>query len=158
MSALAVVQARMTSTRLPAKSLADVDGEPMLALLLNRLRRARRVGRIIVATSVDADDDPIEETVRAMGFAVHRGSRDDVLARIAGAVGGHSGAVVRITGDCPLTDPAIVDEVVDLFGRTAGCAYASNVEPRTYPDGLDVEVVSTDALREVGRASCRERV
>jgi len=136
----------MTSTRLPGKVLADVEGEPMLALLLNRLRGARRVGRAIVATSIDAADDPIEETVRALRFSVHRGPRDDVLTRTVRAVEGHSGPVVRITGDCPLTDPIIVDEVIDLFNRTAGCLYASNIEPRTYPDGLDVEVVSADVL------------
>jgi len=69
-----------------------------------------------------------------------------VLTRTVRAVEGHSGPVVRITGDCPLTDPIIVDEVIDLFNRTAGCLYASNIEPRTYPDGLDVEVVSADVL------------
>jgi spore coat polysaccharide biosynthesis protein SpsF len=141
----------MSSTRLPGKSLADVGGEPMLVLLLNRLRRARRVDRIVIATSMEATDDPIGEAARRMGFDVHRGPRDDVLARFVGAVDGHSGAIVRITGDCPLTDPAIVDQVVELFGATAGCAYASNIDPRTYPDGLDVEVVSASALAEISR-------
>jgi spore coat polysaccharide biosynthesis protein SpsF (cytidylyltransferase family) len=153
LSALAVVQARMSSTRLPGKVLADVEGEPMLALLLKRLSRASRVEHIVVATSTDAADDPIEEKVRGLGFGAHRGPRDDVLARIVGAAAGHSGAVARITGDCPLTDPAVVDEVIELFERTTGCVYASNVEPRTYPDGLDVEVVSADALEELARTA-----
>ena len=142
----------MTSTRLPGKVLADVEGEPMLALLLNRLRGARRVERVVVATSTDAEDDSIEHTARDLGFRVHRGPRDDVLTRIVGAVDGHSGPVVRITGDCPLTDPAIVDDVVGLFETTGTCVYANNVEPRTYPDGLDVEVVSADTLGEIARA------
>ena len=143
----------MSSTRLPGKVLADVDGEPMLALLLKRLGRASDVELVVVATSTDAGDDPIEETARALGFGVHRGPRDDVLARIVGAAEGHPGPITRITGDCPLTDPAIIDEVIELFGRTTGCVYASNVEPRTYPDGLDVEVVSADALKKLARTA-----
>jgi spore coat polysaccharide biosynthesis protein SpsF len=145
--ALAIVQARMTSTRLPGKTLADVCGEPMLALLLGRLRHASEVGRIVVATSTDPDDDPIEELGRALSFEVYRGERDDVLGRFVGACDGHAGAAVRITGDCPLVDAGIVDEVIRLFHATEGCVYASNIEPRTYPDGLDVEVVACSVLR-----------
>lgn len=137
----------MTSTRLPGKSLADVCGEPMLALLLRRLRRASEVGRIVIATTTDGDDDPIEELGHALSFAVYRGARDDVFSRFVGACDGHQGAAVRITGDCPLVDPGIVDEVIRLFYATDGCVYASNIEPRTYPDGLDVEVVAGSLLR-----------
>lgn len=152
----------MTSTRLPGKSLADVDGEPLLSLLLRRLGRASELERTVVATSSDSDDDPIEELAHGLSLDVYRGSRDDVLGRFVDAVAGHAGPVVRITGDCPLTDAAIVDDVVRLFRATPGCAYASNIEPRTYPDGLDVEVVAPEVLArlsaEVSAPDDREHV
>jgi spore coat polysaccharide biosynthesis protein SpsF len=150
---LAIVQARMSSTRLPGKTLADVDGEPMLALLLRRLARARLVERIVVATSTDAVDDPIAGVAREAGAGVSRGAREDVLARLVAAAGEHRGPLVRITADCPLIDPSIVDATVARFLAVPGCAYASNIEPRTFPDGLDVEVVDAGALRELAADS-----
>jgi spore coat polysaccharide biosynthesis protein SpsF len=148
-SALAVVQARMSSTRLPGKVLADVGGEPLLGLLLRRLGRAAEVGAVCVATSDHPDDDPVAELAAQSGARVHRGSLDDVLGRYAGAIGAHTGPVVRVTGDCPLTDPAVVDAAVQLFAQSPGTLYVQNVEPRTYPDGLDVEVVDAAALRQL---------
>jgi spore coat polysaccharide biosynthesis protein SpsF (cytidylyltransferase family) len=148
-AALAIVQARMTSTRLPGKVLADVAGEPMLALLLRRLCRARRVAKVVVATSHDPADEPIARLAEELGIAVHRGSLEDVLGRMAGAAAGHDGTVVRITADCPLTDPQTVDVVIELLEATPGAAYASNIEPRTYPDGLDVEALAASVLREL---------
>jgi spore coat polysaccharide biosynthesis protein SpsF (cytidylyltransferase family) len=147
MSALGIVQARMSSTRLPGKSLADVEGEPLLTLLLRRLAHAQKLDRIVVATSTDQVDGPIEELAQWLGYAVYRGSRDDVLARFIGAAGSHPGPLVRVTADCPLIDPELVDQTVQLFEQTAGCAYASNIEPRTFPDGLDVEVFDAATLR-----------
>src|SRR5262249_10856787 len=88
-----------------------------------------------------------------LDVAVHRGPRDDVLTRYAGAVGSFEGTVVRVTGDCPLIDPAVVDSTIGLLERTPGCAYASNVEPRTYPDGLDVEAFTAEALTEAAGAT-----
>lgn len=149
MHATAVVQARMSSRRLPGKVLAEVAGEPMLALLLARLGQARLVGEIVVATSVESIDDPVAELAQRIGVRVHRGSRDDVLGRFVGALDGRTGPVVRITADCPFVDPGIVDAVVALFGATPDCAYASNVVHRVHPDGLDVEVVDADVLRTV---------
>jgi spore coat polysaccharide biosynthesis protein SpsF len=148
-AALAIVQARMSSTRLPGKTLADVDGEPMLALLLRRLRHARAVDEIVVATSTDALDDSIAQLARTVGVAVSRGSRQDVLERFLIAIGERDGPVVRITGDCPLIDPGIVDDTVERLLSIPHCAYASNIEPRTFPDGLDVEVFDADALRAI---------
>ena len=147
MGALAIVQARMSSTRLPGKVLMDVGGEPMLAFQLRRLALASTVERTVVATSDRPDDDQIERVAREAGAGSHRGPLEDVLTRVAGAAEGHDGEIVRLTADCPLTDPALVDQVVELH-RSAAVAYASNVEPRTFPDGLDVEVVSAAALRE----------
>jgi spore coat polysaccharide biosynthesis protein SpsF (cytidylyltransferase family) len=136
----------MSSTRLPGKSVADVDGEPMLALLLRRLQRAREVERIVVATSTEPADDRVEEVAREVVTDVCRGPLDDVLTRFVGAANGHRGALVRVTADCPLIDPDVVDDVIRLFARTADCVYASNIEPRSYPVGLDVEVFSPATL------------
>jgi spore coat polysaccharide biosynthesis protein SpsF len=144
---LAVIQARMSSTRRPGKTLADVGGEPLLSLVVRRLAGAARVGRTVIATSIGPEDDPIAELASELGVDAHRGPRDDVLARYAEAVSSHPGTVVRITGDCPLIDPAVVDSAVELLEDTPGGAYVSNVEPRTYPDGLDVEAFTADALR-----------
>jgi spore coat polysaccharide biosynthesis protein SpsF len=149
--ALAIVQARMSSVRMPGKTLADVDGEPMLALLLRRLERARRIERIVVATSTDAVDDPIAQLALELGAGVSRGSREDVLGRFVGAIGDCQKPIVRVTGDCPLIDPRLVDDTFARFQSSPGCAYASNLQPRTFPDGLDVEVIDARALRAVDR-------
>ncbi|WP_445147917.1 cytidylyltransferase domain-containing protein [Baekduia sp. Peel2402] len=147
MGALAVVQARMSSTRLPGKVLADAGGEPLLALLLGRLRHARTLDAIVVATSDRPDDDAIADATAALGVPVARGPLQDVLHRFALAVGDHPGPIVRITADCPLTDPALVDLVVTRFTQTPGARYGSNIDPpRSYPDGLDVEVFTRAAL------------
>ncbi len=113
--ALAVIQARMSSTRLPGKVLADVGGETMLALLLRRLEAPPSVARIVVATSDDESDDPVAEPARGAVRDVHRGSLTDVLARFVGAAEGHGGPIIRITADCPLTDPAVVEAVLERF-------------------------------------------
>jgi spore coat polysaccharide biosynthesis protein SpsF len=147
--ALALVQARMSSARLPGKTMADVDGEPMLALVLRRLGHARRVGRIVVATSTDAVDDPIAKLAVTIGAGVSRGPRDDVLARFLMVIGDRDGPVVRISGECPLIDPRLVDDTIERFLSVPHCAYASNVAPRTFPDGLDVEVIDAAALRAI---------
>jgi spore coat polysaccharide biosynthesis protein SpsF (cytidylyltransferase family) len=139
----------MTSTRLPGKSLADIGGEPALALLLRRLRGACRIGETVVATTTDMADDPIAKLATELGVGVARGSREDVLARFLAAIGERSGPIVRITGDCPLIDPSVVDATVERFASVPGCAYASNIVPRTFPDGLDVEVADARALREI---------
>jgi spore coat polysaccharide biosynthesis protein SpsF (cytidylyltransferase family) len=129
--------------------MAEIAGEPALALLIKRVRSSRSVQRIAVATSTDAIDDPIAEQAQELGISTVRGPRDDVLARFLLAVGDQRGPVIRLTGDCPLIDPALIDETVALYQRTPGIVYASNVEPRTFPDGLDVEVVAADVLRAV---------
>jgi spore coat polysaccharide biosynthesis protein SpsF len=147
--ALAVVQARMSSSRLPGKTLADLGTEPLLSLLVSRLMRAERLERTLIATSDESDDDPIAALAGRLGVGVHRGPRDDVLTRFAEAIGAYRGTIVRITGDCPLIDPGVVDAVIELLEETPGCDYASNVEPRTYPDGLDVEAFPAEALLTV---------
>lgn len=145
---LAVLQARMSSTRLPGKVLAPVAGAPMILRQIERLRRARKLERIVVATSVRADDDPLVEALTAADVPVHRGDLDDVLGRFIGALDAFpANALVRLTADCPLADPEVIDATIARF-EAAGADYASNVaEPRTFPKGLDVEVMTAAALR-----------
>jgi spore coat polysaccharide biosynthesis protein SpsF (cytidylyltransferase family) len=143
---LAIVQARMSSTRLPGKVLLPLGGRPMIAFMLERVRRAEAVHEIVLATSTDASDDSLADTVQAMGIAVHRGSLDDVLARFHGAAAGRDADVVlRLTGDCPLIDPALIDRAVNHL-RTNQLDYVTNGEPAMYPDGLDVEAFTHAAL------------
>lgn len=145
---VAVVQARMTSTRLPGKVLEPIAGYPALELELERLTRATQPAEVVVATSVDPSDDPIEDLGRARGLRVVRGPLADVLERYRLASEQTAAdAVVRLTGDCPLIDPAVVDECVRRW-REGDAEYVANViEPRTYPVGMDTEVISVAALR-----------
>lgn len=151
MTTVAVVQARMGSTRLPGKVLADLEGRPMLAWVLERLGRARTLDAVAVATSTEPGDDPVAELCRRLDVPVFRGSEEDVLDRYAGAARRfRADAVVRITADCPLVDPEVVDRVIERF-RDAGADYASNTLERTYPQGLDVEVFRREALERAAR-------
>lgn len=147
MRTIAIVQARMGSTRLPGKTMRPLAGEPMLARVVNRTRRARRVDQVVVATTDAARDEPIVGLCRERGWPCFRGSEDDVLDRYHGAADAYGAdVIVRITSDCPLIDPALVDEVDAAFSE-GGCDYASNsLEPRTFPRGLDTEVIARSAL------------
>jgi spore coat polysaccharide biosynthesis protein SpsF (cytidylyltransferase family) len=144
----AVVQGRMTSTRLPGKVLADIGGQPSLRLQLARLRRATELDAIVVATSVDPSDDAIVELCGDMGIAVVRGPLLDVLERyrLAGEQLGAEG-IVRLTADCPFIDPAVVDRVVARWRAGSEDFVGNCVDPRTYPVGMDTEVVTWAALR-----------
>jgi spore coat polysaccharide biosynthesis protein SpsF len=154
----AIVQARMTSTRLPGKVLMDLGGEPVLVRVLERLERARELQAIVLATSTDPSDDPVAALAEARGTAVVRGSLDDVLDRYRQAADAHPcDAVVRITADCPLIDPEVVDLVVARWRAEADASYVANtVEPRTFPKGLDTEVVASAVLR-VAAAEATDR-
>lgn len=151
MKVVAIVQARMGSTRLPNKVMKPVGGIPMIELLLSRLSRAREVNQVVVATSVDECNKPLVAHVRMLGYACEQGSEHDVLDRFVQAGRAHrADVVVRITGDCPLVDPGLVDEVIRRF-NAAGVEYFSNVNPPTYPDGLDIEVCTFAALDRASR-------
>lgn len=159
---VAIVQARVSSSRFPGKVLADVEGAPLLARLLRRLLHSRECGAVAVATSTAPEDDAVAAIAASEGVASVRGPLDDVLERYRLAAERlDADIVVRVTGDCPLLDPALVDAVVRRF-RETGVDYASNIHPPTFPDGLDVEVVSRAALeraaREARRPSEREHV
>lgn len=150
MTTVAIVQARMSSTRLPGKVLLDLAGEPMLARVVERARRSAPIDEVVVATTTGAEDDAIVDLAVARGWPVHRGSRDDVLDRYVGAARAHGATtIVRITSDCPLLDPEVVTRVVR--GLDQGADYCSNVLPtRTFPRGLDVEAMP---LRTLERAA-----
>ena len=145
---LAILQARMSSTRLPGKVLMPLAGAPMLVRQMERIDRARCIDRLVVATSTDPSDDAIAQTCRREGVAVHRGPLDDVLARFVGALDAFpADHVVRLTGDCPLADWDVIDATIDAV-VARGADYGSNTPPhRTFPKGLDVEVMTAAALR-----------
>ena len=145
---LAVLQARMAAGRLPGKAMATLRGEPMIIRQLERLRGARRLDKIIIATSTDASDDALAGFLVSRGYAVHRGAGADILDRIARYAEAISAVthVVRIKGDAPFVDAGIVDEAVRL-AQHSGAAYTSNRVPRTFPAGLEVEVIAANALR-----------
>lgn len=154
--ALAIVQARMSSSRLPGKVLADVEGTPMILRQLERVRAAATVDEVLVATSVDASDDALVDVLHAAGVAVYRGSLADVLGRYLGAARERGVArVLRLTADCPLADPGVIDAVVRAHDAS-GADYASNVLERTHPRGLDVESVTVDALERVATVASPE--
>ena len=162
MKIVALVQARMGSTRLPNKVMKPIGGIPMIELLLTRLSKAKELDQIIVATSVDVRNQPLVEHVQKLGYACEQGSENDVLERFVQAARKHKAdVVVRITGDCPLVDPELVDAVIRRF-KAAGVDYFSNTNPPTYPDGLDIEVCSFNVLeqasRETGKPFDREHV
>lgn len=149
MNIVAIIQARTGSTRLPGKVLTDLAGEPMLARVVARVARAARVDRVAVATTVEAGDDAIEALCASRGWPCFRGSVNDVLDRYhRAALALGADVVVRVGGDCPLADPAVVDAVVDAFlGARPPVDYACNDLPRpSFPLGLDVEVVGGAAL------------
>jgi glutamate-1-semialdehyde aminotransferase/spore coat polysaccharide biosynthesis protein SpsF (cytidylyltransferase family) len=159
---VAIVQARMSSTRLPGKALADVRGRPMLWRVISRLRCARLLDEVLVATSENPSDNAIARFCEQEAVLCFRGSETDVLDRYYQAARAQgTDIVVRITGDCPLIDPIVVDSVVRRFleGRFD---YVSNALRYTYPDGLDTEVFSFTALeqawREATKPSEREHV
>lgn len=151
MKVLAVVQARMGSTRLPNKVMKVIRGVPMIELLLTRLSRATQVSQILVATSVDPRNLPLVQHVRGLGYDCYQGSENDVLDRyLQAARAAKADVVVRITGDCPLVAPALVDEAVRQF-KAAGVDYFSNTAPPTFPDGLDIEVFALAALERAAQ-------
>jgi spore coat polysaccharide biosynthesis protein SpsF len=147
---LAILQARMSSSRLPGKVMAPVLGEPMIGRQIERLKRAKGIDRLVVATSTDPSDDPLADYVKTLGVGLFRGALDDVLGRFGALLAKvpQADTVIRLTADCPLADPALVDRVVKHH-HEAKADYTSNtLGTRTYPKGLDVEVVRAEALKQ----------
>jgi glutamate-1-semialdehyde 2,1-aminomutase len=151
MKIMAIVQARMSSTRLPNKVMKPICGIPLIELLLARLSKAKELDQIVVVTSVDKCNTPLVDHVCKLGYACEQGSENDVLDRYVNAARKYSAdIVVRITGDCPLVDASLVDEVICQF-KAKNVDYFSNINPPTYPDGLDVEVFTFAALEIMAR-------
>lgn len=152
----------MTSSRLPGKVLQDIVGRPMLIRVVDRVKQAKFIGTVAVITSIHESDDAIERCCKDNGILCFRGNLDDVIDRYyQAALYFQAEVIVRITADCPLLDPGIVDQIVDVF-HGGYCDYASNTLECTYPDGLDTEVFSFSTLektwREAALKSEREHV
>lgn len=154
MRVVAVIQARMGSTRLPGKVLVDLAGDFTLARVVNRTGRAKLLDQVVVATTVKPADDAIVRLCSERGWSCYRGSEEDVLDRYyKAACAFQADAIVRITSDCPLIDAGVVDRVVQEFlDRQPGIDYACNVLPRrTFPHGLDTEVMRFEVLEQAWR-------
>lgn len=148
MKIVAIIQARMASTRLPGKVMVDLGGKALLEQVVNRARQAQRVNQVVVATTDQPADDAVAHFCAGAGIPFFRGSENDVLDRFY-QTARHFGAdvVVRLTADCPLLDPKVIDLVIDAFVKVNG-DYTSNTLQPTYPDGLDTEVFRFSALEK----------
>ncbi len=150
MKTVIIDQARMTSTRLPGKVMQEVLGKPLLAYQIERLRRVNEADEVVIATTTNNSDQPIVELCEDLGVAYYCGSEEDVLSRYyEAAVNFAADTVVRVTSDCPLIDPAVVDKVIKYYkNKRDNYDYVSNTLQRTYPRGMDTEVFSFKALEE----------
>ena len=147
MKIIAIIEARMTSSRLPGKVLLQSAGKPMLEHLVNRLRVVPSLDGIVLATTVNATDDILEEFSRRVGICCYRGSEEDVMARVIEAAEfSDADIVVEITGDCPIIDPQIIEQTIRMF-KSHNADYVSNSHIRSYPDGMDTQVVSLSTLQ-----------
>lgn len=145
------IQARMTSTRLPGKVMASLHGAPALERMVERLRRVRGADGIVLCTTVNAADDILADLAGRLEIGCHRGSEHDVLSRVLDAAHAFGvETIVETTGDCPLIDPSIVDEVIAAY-RASPVDYCSNVLERCYPIGMDTQVFSTAVLADAAR-------
>jgi len=160
MKVLTIIQARMLSSRLPGKVMKTVLGKPLIGYMLERLARCQAMDKIVLATSVDPSNDPLCAYVQSLGYEVFRGAEEDVLERYYMAARQYRpGAVVRMTGDCPLADPRLCDRLIKaFFEQKADQAYLHS----SFAEGLDCEIFTYDVLekmyREADLQSEREHV
>ncbi len=156
MRIVAIVQARFDSRRLPGKALHPLAGKPMLGHVIEALRHARSIDAVVLATSALSSDDPLADFVKAEGIGCYRGSLDDVAGRMLEAARSFAAdALVRVNGDSPLMDPALIDRGADLMRANPEADLVSNVFPRSFPKGQSVEVLRTQALDHAMRAMTR---
>ena len=149
MKTVAIIEARMKSTRLPGKNLRLILGRPMLERLVERLKQAKKLDGIVIATTIDPSDNAIETLANQLGVGCFRGSMDDVLERVLHAAQSvQADVIVEITGDCPFTDPDMVDQIVSHY-LASNFDYVGNFRPSTYPVGFAVQVFATSVLAEV---------
>lgn len=145
----AIIQARTNSTRLPKKVIKIIEGKPVLWHVIERVKRVRNINKVILATTDKKEDDILEKIAKKLNIPVFRGSENDVLDRYyQTAKVFRIDPIVRITADCPLLDPKVVEKVVDFYLK-GNYDYVSNVHPPTFPDGLDVEVFSFKTLKKI---------
>jgi spore coat polysaccharide biosynthesis protein SpsF len=148
---IAIIQARMGSSRLPKKVLIDIEGTPSLKFMIDRVKKSQLIDKIIIATTTNKEDDEIVEFCCNNDILYHRGSENDVLDRYyQSAKKYQANTIVRLTSDCPLIDPKLIDQTINLF-KQKNVDYASNTVPpdkKKYPDGSDVEVFSFEALKK----------
>lgn len=145
-TALSILQARTSSTRFPGKVLWELNGQPMIIRQIARIKKSKRVSRVVVATTLDNSDNGLCSAVQEFGVETFRGSVEDVLSRFISIIGTHDfQIVVRLTADCPMVMPSIIDTMVEEFDKS-DLDYISNTLKPTFPDGLDVEVFSREAL------------
>jgi len=156
---VAVLQARMSSRRLPGKAVAPLAGEPMIWRQIERLRRSRRLSRVMVATSTENTDDALTGYLVSRGQSVFRGDAIDLLGRFARCAEslGSATHIVRAKGDCPFVDPMMIDEAIRV-AQSSGADYVSNCKPSLYPAGMEVEVITTEALLRAGRPNLADRL
>ncbi|MFA6551013.1 MAG: glycosyltransferase family protein [Patescibacteria group bacterium] len=163
MDNLCIIQARYGSTRLPGKVLKKINGVTLLEYEINRVKKAKKIDKIVIATTDNKDGEKIKNLCKKNRIDCFRGSEDDVLDRYYRCSLKYPKYknIIRITGDCPLIDPVVIDEVVDLFIKRK-YDYASNIQRETYPDGMDVEIFKKEILaiaaQEAKLASEREHV
>lgn len=152
-----IVQARMTSTRLPGKVLLPVLGKSLLEYQIERLRRVRSSDEIIIATTTNVTDQAIVDLCQHLGVKVFRGSEADVLSRYFGAAQENElDVVVRVTSDCPVIDPAVIEDVIRFYLHKGSYDYVSNSLQRTYPRGMDTEVFSIKMLAEAYQEAMKQ--
>lgn len=158
MKVVAIIQARMGSTRLPGKILKEVLGKPLLEYQLERVQGADLLDDIIVATTTNKEDDAVAALCDSLGVRTYRGSETDVLARYyEAAVEVDADVIVRLTSDCPLIDPAIIDQVIQLYIDKRPVDYVANTLKRTFPRGLDTEVFTYEVLEDAYYEATLER-
>jgi len=144
---ICTIECRMTSSRLPGKVLMNaINGKSMLEIMVERVKKSVAIREIILATTVNKADDPIEALAKRLNVGCFRGSEDDVLSRVLGAAKKfNADIIVELTGDCPIIDPEIISQAIDYYLNN-DCDYASTGNPITYPEGMDTQVYSTKLL------------
>ena len=159
MKKVVIVQARMTSTRLPGKVMKIVCDKPLLEHLINRLRRVKYADQVVIATTVNDTDNQIVNLCKELGTLYYRGSEEDVLGRYYEAAVEYGGdIIIRITSDCPVIDPEVVDSLINFYtNNIEKYDYVSNTLKRTYPRGMDVEVFPFSILKEAHEEAKKER-
>ncbi|WP_320173904.1 glycosyltransferase family protein [Maridesulfovibrio sp.] len=156
MKVTAIIQARMTSSRLPGKILMEVLGKPLLQLMIERVQQAKSIDSVVLATTTNKEDDPTVKLGESLGIEVFRGSEDDVLDRFYNAADKFGGEhIMRLTGDCPLIDPEFLDKLASFYFE-GGYDYAANCVDPTLPDGLDAEIISMESLVETHQKATRD--